>query len=259
MQHLATPQELLEATFSERCRRGWAAVAPELEPYVGAQRWPSGLPLPDDLRCHIGRRIRPPQWLADASFCLWMLALLTYFQFMCAVVATTPPPFEDHGSAIAMCGFSYDANFACLPCLALGMLAIAVLVLVFYGILRKNQAVPQHVNSLYVLYALERTDPTSPHELICHFTLSRARGFVPTKVNVSVFADGTYEIGELHTQQARTNSHSQWHSLQQQGGDEVAAGGQFAAGIGQTSSAEQRAPPDAGADVKAHLLPDSAV
>ena len=262
MQHLATPHELLEATFRERSRRGWAAVAPELEPYLCAQRWPSGLPLPDDLRTHIGRRIRPPQWLPDARFCLWMLALLAYVQFVCVAMVTPPRPFEDDGSATAICGFDEDPNFACRPCIMLGMLLVAVLILVLYGILRKNQAVPQHVNCLYVLYALERTDPTAPRELICHFTLSRERGFVPTKVNISVFADGTYEIGALHSQQARTrpHSHGQYHSLQQHPGrDEVAAGGQFAAGTGLISSAELRAPPDARADVKAQLLPDSAV
>ena len=123
-----------------------------------------------------------------------------------------------------------------------------------------NQAVPQHVNCVYVLYALERTDPSAPRELICHFSLSRARCLVSSLVKVSVFADGTYEIGALHSQPARENPYSHYHSLQQQqGGDEVAAGGPFAAGTGLTSSAEQHPPPAAGADTKALLLPDSAV
>ena len=61
MRHLATPQELLEATFRERWRQGWAAVAPELEPYLDPQRRPSGLPIPEVLCANAACRIRPLQ------------------------------------------------------------------------------------------------------------------------------------------------------------------------------------------------------
>ena len=63
LQNLLTPHQLLEATLRERRRRGWAAVALELEPFLDAEWWPSGLPLPEDFlpptslaihACHVG-------------------------------------------------------------------------------------------------------------------------------------------------------------------------------------------------------------
>lgn len=41
-----TYEEVLRDTYRARWRLGWAAVAPALEPYLDAARWPSGAPLP---------------------------------------------------------------------------------------------------------------------------------------------------------------------------------------------------------------------
>ena len=196
MKHLASPHELLEATFRERRRRGWAAVAPELEPYVDAQRWPSGLPLPEDLRTQVTGRTCPPPWFPHLSFAVSMPIVGAWLHFLCASLTTRPRWTDMHDDYDFprpwTCGYRDRPNLACQPCIVLALLVISAVSLLQYGILRRNKAVREHVNCLYVLYAIARTDPAMPHELIFDHVIWR--GMFKGPMKVSVFADGTYSM-----------------------------------------------------------------
>ena len=103
-----------------------------------------------------------------------MLGLFAYLQIICVGVVTDPRMYEDDCIATPMCGFNDDPNYACRPCIMLGLLVASVATLIPYGILRRNRAVPQHVNSLYVLYA--HADPNAP--LSSSDRRGRGKGFL---------------------------------------------------------------------------------
>ena len=194
-----------------------------------------------------------------------MLGLFAYLQIMCVGVVTDPRMYEDDCIATPMCGFNDDPNYACRPCIMLGLLVVSVATLIPYGILRRNRAVPQHVNSLYVLYALEHTDPNAPRELICNFMRWRRVGTALSTVSMN--ADGSYAMGgrvfaAQQGQHTSSHAHSQPHSLQQrqpEGNPAAAAGEQITPGTDDTSSAETPTPPAAADDTKSPLLTDSLV
>ena len=194
MQHLAiaSPHELLDATFRERRRRGWAAVAPELEPYVNKQRWPSGLFLPEDLRNHAARRIRHPPWFPQWGFAVLMIAVGAWCHIICMAIATDVN-VDDITVSPGACGTEDDPNIACQPCVLATACVISMVTLVVYGILRINKQVQEHVNALYVFYALDLADPSMPPDLMCDITLSRGFGKLQP-MRVTVFADGTFDV-----------------------------------------------------------------
>ena len=193
--HLATRGELLKATFRERRRRGWMFVAPQLEPYVGAQRWPSGTPLPDDLRSHVARRTRSPPWCPNWKYSLSCIAFALFGYIMCAGVMET--------YVIKTAEFNpwtCDGNI-CRTCMYVDAGFIAVLTLVLFGIVRANKAVQHHVDCLYVLYAISRagtSDSMHVSDVMIHdVCVPRAR-CRPGRVRIRVWEDGShdYEVTE---------------------------------------------------------------
>ena len=72
---------------------------------------------------------------------------------------------------------------------------MSVWALLAYGFLGSNKAVQNHVNCLYVLYALERLDPGMPRALIFEFRLHR--GADKGQMKVRVFTDGTFDMREI--------------------------------------------------------------
>ena len=190
MQHLPilSPHELLDATFRERWRRGWAAVAPQLEQYVDQQRWPSGLFLPEDLRNHAARRIRPPPWFPHWGFTVLMIVIGTLFRFVCATLMDISSLDMSEDSP-TVCGYGRFPNFACMPCSVFVVCGISMVTLVVYGVLISNKQVQEHVNALYVFYALDHADPSMPPDLMCHFELSRGL-HQPKPMQITVFANG---------------------------------------------------------------------
>ena len=110
-QHLLTSKELLEATYQERRRRGWAAVAPELEPYLDTQRWPSGVPLSEDFRPHVARGTRMPPWMPQRGVAVWMLFLgVCAYPLCCRWLEWSKR--GSHGPCMACYGHMYH-NSAC--------------------------------------------------------------------------------------------------------------------------------------------------
>ena len=71
----------------------------------------------------------------------------------------------------------------------------SVWTLLTYGVLGRNKAVQKHVNCLYVLYALDHTDPAMPRELIYDFDL--LRGPIKGIMNIRVFTVGTLDMREM--------------------------------------------------------------
>ena len=185
---LASPHELLEATFRERRRRGWDAVAPELEPHLDAQRWPNGVPLSEDFRPHVARHTRLPRWMPDLRFAVWMLVLGA-----CVFYGCSGPSFL-HTSTNLTCmeygGYTYIN--ACRLCMLFAVCVVSVWTLLAYVCLGGNKAVQRHVNSLYVLYALGRTDPSLPRALI--YDVDLRPGAMKALMNIRVFADGTFDM-----------------------------------------------------------------
>ena len=154
----------------------WAAVAPELEPYLNAQPWPSGLPLPVGLRTHAARRLRPPPWLPHWHFAAWVLfyGMLFYSKCLSVVLWASAAADSSEGPDTWTCthsaGVSSNGDYACWVCNAMTVCGTLLLSLLVYGVFRvKNEQVQQHVNCLYALYTLDRADPSAPHELVCDF------------------------------------------------------------------------------------------
>ena len=260
MRHLATNLELFEATLRER-RRGWEAVASELEPYLDTQRWPSGLPLPVDLCTHAARRIRPPPWFPHWQFAAGMVALYVFLSVPCFMGLLWLLPFLDQSpqaeEMIHTCGSceGFGIFLTCWPCMLLDTCVVLLLYLLVYRVIRvKNKALQRHVDCLYLLYVLDRADPSAPHELVldCGIWSGRFKGML----NICAYADGVYEVdGNVATVFRQSQQPSLQTLQQQQAGSAGVLDHSFAAGAGRSSSSTLPAPPATADDSSAPLLP----
>ena len=200
MQHLPSPHQLLEATNRERWRRGWAAVAPELEPYLDTQRWPSGHLLPDRFRVLVARRTRHPPWLPEHPWPYAMCLLLpgVAMQWLCIQLElndTMRVSNGDWGPHPLTCANSITGHveFACRPCIEMVAFLLSLVSLWLFAVLRVNRSVQLHVNCLYVLYALDNSDAYAPPDLMHSVRLPYPCTRQPELV--CVYADGSFDMG----------------------------------------------------------------
>lgn len=227
-QRLATARELYEATLRERQRRGRAAVAPELEPFVGAQRWASGMPLPEDLLHHLSRRERSPPNCPPWGYLPVAVLFALMFHFVCVLVTFNPS--TDTGICSSSSGGASDfddydwspsfnwhePNFACGSCIFMAAAAVVIGGFVAYGVFGANQAVKLHVDCLYVLYAVSWiaaqgriSGPTGGRELVHRVSVPSA-GLSHGTLEVSVFSDGSHEfrfVERNHSDYGHTRSY----------------------------------------------------
>ena len=250
-------------------------MAPELEQYVNKQRWPSGLFLPEDLRYHAARRIRHPPWFPHCGFAVVMMVIGTLLHFFCVGIMIDSS-FDTREDSPGVCGDERDPNFACRPCIVFVACVISMVTLVVYGILRINKQVQEHVNALYVFYALDHADPSMPPDLMCDFELSTGLN-QPKPMQITVFANGTFlvlpsslmgprmsTIGNA-TASSGTAAACQHACRCQQPSSTAAETAQPDVAVptktvaGKLRSSRDRKLPDAGDGEKAPLLADSAV
>lgn len=205
MAHLPLPSDLLEATLRERGRRGWAAVAPELEPYLDTRRWPSGAPLLTDIATHLRRRTRMAPWVPHIAYLLFAVPFAVVPYLFCTffayngspMLADVWPSLDDNPLCASPNRTGYwgstTVNFYCPPCIGLMVALFAVITVIVYGVFRLNKQVEQHVNCLYMMYALAHSTPSMPHDAMHHFSLTPSL-FTTRSLEVTVFADGAYTL-----------------------------------------------------------------
>lgn len=119
-----TFRQVLAETLAAWVRSGGAAVAPVLEPYVGATHWPSGAPLPLDLVYATERR------------CARLLAKRACFQFLeehypLYIFACVYPYFCL--APVLRLGWCYPVAFLCINGAFVTPVAVCLLLFVRMG------------------------------------------------------------------------------------------------------------------------------
>lgn len=189
---LTSLNDLYDQTLQARKFRGWAAVAPTLEPYLSADRWRSGAPLPDALQAAVARRRRNPPWMPSSR------RLLLQFIASC-VACVVVAGFVYHSKASKDAGSDERRQVVAIHKIPLGLmfaLALLPLLLLLLGsaLLRNNQEVRQHVHALYVIYITDKADPEAKKDLVHQVRLGRQVYVVYANGECSVMQSGAVAI-----------------------------------------------------------------